>query len=136
MKNYKKAVFFISGICIALVIMAFSTSKSDSYKISPDVEYVTTSDSMPAAIKEIIQSSCIGCHAPGGKALAVAKLNFEEWNNYDHEKQIKKADAMCSKVTKGTMPPKSFLKTHPEAALTEEQIDEICKWVSSLAESK
>ena len=90
------------------------------------------SDSLPAEIHEVLSTSCLNCHATGGKALAMAKLNFSEWNNYDPEKQVKKAEAICEKLSKGSMPPKSFVRDHPDKVPTAEQLDIICKWTENL----
>ena len=62
------------------------------------------------------------------KSLALSKVKMSEWSSYSPEKQASKAEDMCKMVTKGKMPTKGFLKDHPEATLTPEQIATICNW--------
>jgi hypothetical protein len=66
--------------------------------------------------------------------MAMAKLNFSEWDSYSAEKQAKKAEAICNVITKGSMPPKSFRQSHPEAIPTDAQKELICKWSKTCAE--
>jgi len=93
-------------------------------------------DSLPGGIQKMINSSCIKCHATGGKALAMSKLNFSEWGQYDREKQMKKAAAMCKILTKGKMPPKSYVRDHPDGVPTKEQKEMVCKWAQELKKVK
>ncbi len=88
--------------------------------------------SIPDDLKIVFKNSCMGCHATGGKAMAMAKLNFSEWENYAPDKQAKKAGAICKMISKGKMPPKSFRASHPEAVPTAAQKDLICTWSKSL----
>jgi cytochrome c5 len=85
-------------------------------------------------VKDVFKNSCMGCHATGGKGMAMAKLNFSEWDSYSAEKQAKKAEAICNVITKGSMPPKSFRQSHPEAIPTDAQKELICKWSKTCAE--
>ena len=72
------------------------------------------------------------CHADGGNGMAEAHLNFSKWDNYKPEKQSEKANAICKILTKGSMPPKGFCKSHPDAVPTKANLDAICKWAGSL----
>ena len=81
-------------------------------------------------------TSCFACHGEGGKGMALAHVKMSELGTYSPEKQAAKAEAMCKIVTKGKMPPKGFLKEHPEAKLTPEQIATICNWRDSLNKGK
>ena len=91
---------------------------------------------IPDDLQVIFKNSCMGCHATGGKGMAMSKVNFSEWENYDAGKQAKKAAAICNVLTKGSMPPKSFRESHPEAVPTAAQKDMICKWSETLAPKK
>ena len=64
--------------------------------------------------------------------MAMSIVNFSEWNNYSAEKQAKKASAICNVITKGSMPPKGYLTSHPVAAVTDAQKELICNWSKSL----
>jgi cytochrome c5 len=115
-----KKVFIFLAITLIVLIGASSFISKSSAKTIPD------------DLNVVFKASCMVCHAEGGKGMAKMKLNFSEWNNYDSAKQAKKAVAICKVVSKESMPPKSFLKSNPKAALTQQQKEEICKWSDSL----
>ncbi len=116
----KKVILFLA-ITIILLIGASSFVSTNS-----------SDNTIPDELNLVFKSSCMACHAEGGKGMAKMKLNFSEWNNYDSVKQAKKAAAICKVVSKESMPPKSFIKSNPKAALTQQQKEEICKWSDSL----
>jgi hypothetical protein len=68
--------------------------------------------------------------------FALSFLNLSAWDKYTPEKQASKAKAMCKKVTKNKMPPKSYRKNNPDAVLAEEDIKTICNWSASLQVNK
>ncbi len=86
---------------------------------------------IPDNLKVVFKNSCMACHSDNGGGMAKANLNFSNWDTYSPDKQLKKATGICKVVSKGTMPPKSFVKSHPEAALSDEQKALICKWSES-----
>ena len=79
----------------------------------------------------IVEKSCMDCHADGGNGMAEGRVNFSKWDNYKPEKQADKAQAICKVITKGSMPPKGYLKTHPDAVPSQASINAICKWAGS-----
>lgn len=87
---------------------------------------------VPDDLSLVFKNSCMACHASGGSMMAMGKVNFSNWDTYDTAKQAKKAAAICNIVTKGSMPPKSFIKSNLGAALTDEQKAKICKWSAEL----
>lgn len=92
--------------------------------------------SIPDNLEVIFQKSCMDCHATDGKAMARAKLNFSDWDNYKARKQTKKAAAICKMISAGKMPPKSFREKYPEMIPSASQIELICKWSKTLAAKK
>jgi cytochrome c5 len=118
-----------------VVIILISTSSVLSPEMSIDEKSTTpvNASSIPDDLKVIFKNSCMVCHATGGKGMAMAKLNFSEWDNYAPDKQTKKAEAICKIVSKEAMPPKSFRTSYPEAVPTASQKDLICKWSAALA---
>lgn len=95
-----------------------------------------TSNAIPEDLNVVFKNSCMDCHATGGKGMAVAKLNFSGWDNYPAKKQAKKAAKICNIITKGAMPPKTYVEKNPEAIPTAAQKEMICKWSKSLAAKK
>ena len=93
---------------------------------NPGDEVKTTS--IPNEVNVVLNNSCMACHGTAGGAMALSMLDLSKWDQYKPEKQANKATAICKTVTSGTMPPKPYLKAHPEATLTADQIELICKW--------
>jgi len=87
---------------------------------------------MPENINKIFKTSCIPCHWADGKKMAMSRINFSKWAEYDSKKEAKKASLICKTLGKGKMPPKSARKSAPELIPTKEQIDLICGWAASL----
>ena len=83
---------------------------------------------IPDDVMKIFNNSCGKCHNQGGSGAALANVNFTKWDNYDAVKQAKKAEAICRTITTEKMPPKSFLKKNPQAALTDQQKTIVCNW--------
>ena len=87
---------------------------------------------IPEDVNTILKNSCMGCHADGGKGMAMSHLNFSKWNEYKPEKQASKAKDICKVLTKGSMPPKGFKTSHLELVPTEAQVKIICDWSATL----
>ncbi len=118
---------------VLLIVCAFGFTSGKSFPSShPGTVSNVDSSSIPAAVHQILVNSCLACHGEGGKGLAVSKVKMDKWDEYSPEKQAQKAEDMCNMVTKGKMPTKGFLKDHPDAALTPEQIAVICEWSAGL----
>ena len=98
--------------------------------LSPDDKPISMT--IQADAYKIIQSSCIDCHAKGGKKIAMSHVNFSEWDSYTAEKKAVKASDMVKMLQKGKMPPKLYRESHPETVPTPAQIETISKWADSL----
>lgn len=120
------AVLLISGSALLLPAKAEPKNNEQSQKAA----------SVPDEINTIFKSSCYSCHSTDGKRMAMSMVNFSQWDNYSPEKQAKKATAICKTVTKGSMPPKSFIESNPDAALTYLQKDMICNWSKTMSSEK
>lgn len=116
----KKIFLFLTVILTFLIVTA-------------SVSHTRQTNSIPDDLKSVFKTSCMACHADGGSTVAMSKLNFSKWEGYDSAKQSKKAAAICKKVSSGLMPPRTFLKAHPEATLTDAQKERICKWSETIS---
>jgi len=130
-----KMSFLVTGISLVALIITGSAIHPDNsmpvFQAAPE-----DSSSIPPEILGIMGNSCLGCHADGGKPLAMGKLNFSEWDAYSSSKKAKKAEAICNELTEGNMPPRSFIKSNPGAVLTKEQMDSICMWTKTVGDVK
>jgi cytochrome c5 len=130
-----KSLYSLAVLLLIICISAFSSGKSAPSSNSGSVSKAD-SVAIPPAVHKIMETSCLACHGIGGKGMALSHVKMSEWSSYSPEKQAQKADAICKIVTKGKMPPSGFLKEHPEAKLTQEQITTICNWSADLNKGK
>lgn len=79
-------------------------------------------------VSQIITRSCVACHSDKGSGMAKMKVNFDKWQGYPADKQVKIAQKCYQEVSKGGMPPKGFIKNNPGAALSPEEIDVLRNW--------
>ena len=87
---------------------------------------------IPAEVSQLIKPSCMPCHSNEGRDKPKAKVNFSVWEQYNPMEKKMLAGSILDEVKKGSMPPKGFLKSHPEDALSESQINQIMQWCDSL----
>jgi hypothetical protein len=125
-----KKIFYSSLVTIMFVIFAalqFPTNPT-SEKLAPGQMQVIEID-FPENVKTLIERSCTDCHSDeSGNFKAKGKLNFSKWNEYTPTKKVSRLTAICEEITDGKMPKKSYVKKHPEKALTAAEIETICKW--------
>jgi len=113
----------IIGVLANIRIASGQTGKGQQFPIPDD-------------IKNIFQTSCMPCHGSDGGRFPKSRLNFSRWTAYGDVKEAEKASFICSRVSKGTMPPKFVRDSKPELIPTKEQIDLICKWAETLKPRK
>ena len=128
----KKNYLFLGATIVAIiaVVLVFAPAKASSLPISKETSPI------PDDLALVFKNSCMGCHGEGGKGMAMSHVNFSKWSEYTAEKQASKAESICKVVTKGSMPPKSFRKEHPDLIPTEAQVKSICDWSASLNKKK
>jgi cytochrome c5 len=119
--SYLMLVVLMGGI--AAIMFLYPQSASSQKK------QVQTTQVIPENVAQILKKSCTSCHDAGGSGLAPSVWSFSDWKNYPAKKQAKKASAMCRDMTNGSMPPSSVPK---DKKPTQAQIDEICKWATSI----
>lgn len=96
-----------------------------------NVERKDSTSTIPDAVFQVLKPACMTCHSNEGRDKPKAKLNFSVWDQYTPMEKMMISSSILEEVKKGSMPPKRFLETHPEAALTEAQISQISQWVES-----
>lgn len=126
-----KKLFAISVSVFMIAIIVTMIAMPSRAISSSETSNPSMISSIPDSIGNIIEKSCFPCHAAPGNGMAMMKLNFDKWETYKPEKQADKAKAMCNKVTKGAMPPKSFRNNNPDKVPTQAQVQVICNWAAS-----
>ena len=87
---------------------------------------------IPAAVFQSIKPACMPCHSDAGRDKPKSAVNFSVWEQYKPGEKKLLAASIIGEVKKGSMPPKRFVESHPDAALTESQINQIVQWCDSL----
>jgi len=91
-----------------------------------------TKNQIPADVMAVVRKTCVTCHMEPGNKMALSHLNFSKWDEYKPEKKASKAKTICKQVSKEKMHPKKFLKEHPEAIPTKEEVKAICDWAAKM----
>jgi hypothetical protein len=124
MKKFIWSNFMLLSLALAAIIGGIQIASGQDQKEQPSP--------MPENINRIFKTSCMPCHWADGKKMAMSRINFSKWAEYDSKKEAKKASLICKTLGKGKMPPKSVKESAPELIPTKEQIDLICGWAESL----
>ncbi len=128
----KKLLFILTLSASALLFMNFNSP----LKEVEDTSSAPAAIEIPDNVQAILDNSCYGCHNSDSKNLkGKKKLDFDKLNDLKTYKAIGKLTDVAESVTENDMPPKKFLKKHPERALTDEQKEVLTSWANSTAKS-
>jgi hypothetical protein len=61
------------------------------------------------------------------------ELNFSEWGASKEKEPGKLLGKICSEMTEGKMPMTTYTLIHPQAKLTREEVQNVCRWTNSIA---
>ena len=108
----------------------------------------TIADSqIPAEVKPILKAKCYDCHSnevtwPWYSYVAPLswwiadhvhegrrEVNYSLWDTYSEDKQENKLEETYDEILDEFMPLKSYLITHPDAKVTEEEFNLIEQWL-------
>jgi len=107
--------------------------------------------SAPDPVMEVLQGSCYDCHSnettwPWYSRLApiswrIAEhvehgrehINFSTWQGMSAEDREDAMEEIWEEVEKGGMPLSDYLRMHPEAVLTEPQLETLRRWTEGRA---
>jgi hypothetical protein len=113
----KKPVLFLAmagGICFLLL----------SFNTKPQ-----TASVFPEGVEKVLKTSCYDCHSGDARNMkAKAVLNFDKWEDYSATKKISRMGDICDFIEKDKMPPKKYLDSSPDHALTDAQKELLCNW--------
>jgi hypothetical protein len=126
-----KKIFAITVSVVTLAIIAILIAMPSSAFTSSETSNPSMTKSIPDSITMVLEKSCFPCHSAPGKGMAMSKVNFDNWESYNPDKQASKAKAICKVVTKGSMPPKSFRQNNPDKVPTDADVKAICNWAGS-----
>jgi hypothetical protein len=61
------------------------------------------------------------------------ELNLSEWGASKEKEPGKLLGKICSEMTEGKMPMATYTLIHPQAKLTREEVQNVCRWTNSIA---
>jgi hypothetical protein len=100
----------------------------------------------PPPVRAILERSCFDCHSNGTRwpwysyvapaSWLVAKdvregreeLNFSTWDQYDARRAAHKIGEVREEIDEGAMPLPNYLRIHPEARLSDEDVAVLTAW--------
>lgn len=121
----KRLLLLIASAALCGVLF-FQGKPSESPTLSPllDAE-------LPAEVKAVVDKKCYGCHNANSKnEKAKEKLDWDVVANMKKGKRVATLDKINEVLQEGEMPPKKFLETKPEGALTDEERATLLAWSS------
>lgn len=146
MKKILKRVL-LGGALLLLVLQFFQIDKNNP-PVDPTQDFVAM-EQPPGEVAELVKEACYDCHShqteyPWYTNIAPLSwwianhidvgrehLNFSTWGAYEVGKKEHKLEECAEEVQEGEMPLQSFTWTHPEARLTQEQVDLLVRYFSS-----
>lgn len=139
-KSTSRRVIFGAAVLAALFLLLQLVPVQ---RANPPVEVDLAA---PAAVKDLLKRACYDCHSHETKwpwysrvaplswwvarhvAEGRADLNFSQWPVFDRETRGLLLRDIDKQIEDGTMPLNSYVLGHPEARLTEEEIQMIRDW--------
>ena len=142
---------------LVLLVTAFVAAQFvPMHRTNPPVDETKTMfavENPPAEVRRVLVRSCADCHSnqtrwPWYSWLAPAswligsdvqgarrKMNFSEWATYSPDRRSHEREEICNEVIDKEMPKKQFSWFHPEAKLTDSEIEAICTWTNGAPSS-
>ena len=126
MKKITTITLTLASVLVLTVLLTCPIYGQDVQKAGND------KNQMPQEVLKITKKSCANCHYVPATGFSISLLNFSKFEKLSDKKKASFASSVCKMVSKGKMPPKSFLEKHPDAALTADEIKTLCDWAESL----
>ncbi|GAB3343197.1 heme-binding domain-containing protein [Marivirga atlantica] len=142
----KKAAIIILILGIGIQFIPVPKNQSDEVSKTDFLQTVEA----PFNIQQMIKASCYDCHSNNtnypwyGRVRPFAwllqqhidegkdELNFSTFQEYSGRMQREKIRSMISQISDGEMPLKEYLWMHPEAELTNDEKEQLIKYLETL----
>ncbi len=140
------------GVVVVAIGMQCVRPERTNPPIDPAKDIVGQS-SLPSDVRAVLERSCFDCHSnrtrwPWYSQVAPASwlviddvnqgrkhLNFSEWEGYKIGRRLSKLESLMGQVDRGTMPPKTYLLLHGDAALSATEKTLVSGWAENLSDS-
>lgn len=137
---------------IALVVALVGLQFLRPARTNPAVDAAMTIEAtgaVPADVAAILDRACADCHShetdwPWYSEVAPVSwfvadhvnhgrkhLNFSEWGGYDEAEAMGKLAMIAVTVRERSMPLPSYLRAHPEAHLSDADVERLSNWANA-----
>jgi hypothetical protein len=134
------------GVVLLLVIIQFFRIDKTNPEVIQENDFITISNP-PEDIAAIIKTSCYDCHSNETRypwytnISPIAwwvkhhinegreELNFSEWGTFKEKRQKHKLEECIELIEENEMPLKSYLITHGDAKLSEDERKLLLEWL-------
>lgn len=141
--SYKKLSIAVGAVVLVLVAMQRFRSAPTNPPSDPSASFEAVANP-PQEVASSLKRACYDCHsnqtvwpvythiAPVSWLIARdvnqgrAHLNFSEWTRPGPEGEMPNMGEVCEQVRAGKMPLHSYLRLHPWAKLTDQEIAAVC----------
>jgi uncharacterized membrane protein len=123
----KKLITGLSVISMVVVLSAFTAPKNNKIEKKQNSQ---SSFVIPDSVKTIIDKSCFMCHNSNARGDAKDALSFDKLSTLSGLQLVSNLQHVVKMVSKDWMPPKRFLKDHPERALTPKERATLINWAN------
>lgn len=146
MNELKYIVYFL--VALFLGIQFFNPEKNIG-EINPKTSFENEIET-PSDIKKLLVNACYDCHSNNTKYpwyasvapiswyvadhvnKGKAKLNFSNWSEYTQEEKQKKINKNVDLIRRRWMPMREYLGQHPEALMTNDEVDKLADWFENI----
>lgn len=142
----KKILIGLLIVVLLMQVMQPTRNQSDSLSEND----ISRTYALPAGVHETLVKKCYDCHSnntqypwyihiqPIGWWMAShisegkSHLDFSEFKTYPAKRANHKLEEISEEIAKGHMPIDSYLWLHPEAKVTDDELQAINGWIASL----
>ena len=126
---------------IILFFAAFLFTGLSSFQNSPQIisekahQIPGQAFQVPDNIQLILDNNCLQCHGTEGSGKAKMKWNYDKMSNMKVSKMVSKLAKISDEVNEEKMPPKKYIKKHPEKKLSPEDKKLLIDWAETTAQN-
>lgn len=146
----KKIRYTLIFLLFTLVVMQFFGREKPRVSYDNPDDLIKTGE-VPDTVAALLKNACYDCHsmetkypwytdvAPfnwfifGHVNHGREKLNLSNWSQYDKKKKIKYLKDIEEVMEEQRMPLTSYILLHPEARLSDEEINSLITWSDDMA---
>jgi hypothetical protein len=139
-------------LLVVFMGIQFIPTKRNQSNVVPETDFMLVNN-VPETIQKKLQVSCYDCHSNNTQypwynnvqpmawfmqnhiKEGKKELNFNEWADYSDRRKKSKLKSIISQIEDNEMPLDSYTLIHKDAIFSDNEKQEIIKWVTQLKDS-